>query len=60
MVVLVISLHPELTERSLIKTKDTPITQEIARVSGTLYQELGAETNLYIFPSFHTGQQSCY
>lgn len=33
----------------LIRAKDTPITQEITRVSRTFCQELGAETNIYIF-----------
>ena len=31
----------------LIRTKDTPITQEIPRVLGALCQESGAETNMY-------------
>ena len=31
-----------------MRTKDTPITQEITRVSGVLCQELGAETYMCV------------
>ena len=39
------------TKSHLIRTKHSPITQEITRVLGALCQELGAETK-YLFLSF--------
>ena len=45
-------LTQEPTEHCPIRTKDTPITQEIRRVLGALCQELGAETNMYFVYCF--------
>lgn len=46
------SPHPgaaqEPTQSGLIRTKDTPFTQEITRVLGALCQERGAETSVCI------------
>lgn len=48
---LVTSSHPgaipKPTQSHLMRTKDTPITQEITMVSGTLCREPGAEINIH-------------
>lgn len=56
----VTSSHPgaiqEPTQHHLIRTKDTPITQEITRASETVCQEPGAEMDIY-FPLSHSSKE---
>lgn len=51
---LITIIHPEAYPELPHWNKDTPITQEIVRVSGVLCQEPGAETNTNI--SYYTSQ----
>ena len=53
--------HPEAYPELPHWNKDTPITQEIIRVSGVLCQEPGAETNTnisYYASQYHRGRVS--
>lgn len=52
-VLLVTSAHPaafqEPSKSHLIRTEDTPVTQEIPRDEGALCQAPGADTDIHVF-----------
>lgn len=45
------------TQGCLIRTKDSPITQKITRVSGTLCQKQGTEKNIFFLLQLNTRKQ---